>query len=98
MLEAFYKACRSEGGAADEIHLRGLKAVLSRWGRPTIKPVSMAERLPGPEGLTDEELKQLAWKVHADAQDDDQCGDVVVRVCRAAIAADRAHTARPTTH
>jgi hypothetical protein len=98
MLEAFYKACRSEGGTADEVHLRGLKAVLTRCGRPTIQPVPVAERLPGPEGLTDEELKQLAWKVHADAQDDDQCGDVVVRVCRAAIAADRAHYAHPTTH
>jgi hypothetical protein len=85
MLEAFYKACRSEGGTADEIHLRGLKAV-------------RALAQPGPEGLTNEELKQLAWKVHADAQDDDQCGDVVVRVCRAAIAADRARYARPATH
>jgi hypothetical protein len=39
MLEAFYKACRSEGGTADEITLRGLKAVLARWGRPAIQPV-----------------------------------------------------------
>jgi hypothetical protein len=29
MLEIFYKACRSEGGTADEITLRGLKAVLA---------------------------------------------------------------------
>jgi hypothetical protein len=29
MLEAFYKACRSEGGTADEVALRGLKAVLA---------------------------------------------------------------------
>jgi GNAT superfamily N-acetyltransferase len=29
LLETFYKACRSEGGTADEIHLRGLKAVLA---------------------------------------------------------------------
>jgi hypothetical protein len=29
LLEVFYKACRSEGGTADEIHLRGLKAVLA---------------------------------------------------------------------
>jgi hypothetical protein len=46
MLEAFCKACRSEGGTADEVHLRGLKAVLTRWGRPTIEPVPVAERLP----------------------------------------------------
>jgi hypothetical protein len=29
MLETFYLACRAEGGTADEIHLRGLKAVLA---------------------------------------------------------------------
>ena len=49
MLEAFYKACRSEGGTADEICLRGLKAALTRYARPTSEPVRVAERLPGPE-------------------------------------------------
>jgi len=29
LLEVFYRACRSEGGTADEIHLRGIKAVLA---------------------------------------------------------------------
>jgi hypothetical protein len=29
LLEVFYRACCSEGGTADEIHLRGLKAVLA---------------------------------------------------------------------
>jgi hypothetical protein len=43
MLEIFYRACRSEGGTADEIHLRGLKAV-------------RALAQPEPEGPTDEEL------------------------------------------
>ena len=38
MLEVFYRACRSEGGTAGEIHLRGLHAVLARWGRPAIEP------------------------------------------------------------
>ncbi len=28
LLEVFYQACGSEGGTADEIHLRGLRAVL----------------------------------------------------------------------
>lgn len=41
MLEAFYVACRSEGGTADEIHLRGLRAVLARWGCPA--PVAAGE-------------------------------------------------------
>jgi len=30
------------------------RAVLARWGRPAIEPVPVAERLPGPEDLTDE--------------------------------------------
>jgi hypothetical protein len=34
LLKVFYKACLLEGGTADEIHLRGLKAVLARWGTP----------------------------------------------------------------
>ena len=34
LLETFYTACQSEGGTADEIHLRGLRAVLARWGHP----------------------------------------------------------------
>jgi hypothetical protein len=32
ILDAFYRACNSEGGTADEIHLRGIRAVLERWG------------------------------------------------------------------
>ena len=43
MLEVFYKACRSEGGTADEIHLRGFHAILARWGRPAIEPVPVPE-------------------------------------------------------
>ncbi|MCE2836657.1 MAG: hypothetical protein LW834_06815 [Cyanobium sp. 49614_E6] len=29
LLEVFYRACNAEGGTADEIHLRGIKAVLA---------------------------------------------------------------------
>jgi hypothetical protein len=43
LLETFYRACQSEGGTADEIHLRGLKAV---W--------ALAQ--PEPEGVIDDEL------------------------------------------
>jgi hypothetical protein len=32
ILDAFYRACNSEGGTADEIHLRGIRAVLEKWG------------------------------------------------------------------
>jgi hypothetical protein len=49
MLETFYLACRAEGGAADEIHLRGLKAVLA----------GAALAQPEPVGLTDEELREM---------------------------------------
>lgn len=31
ILETFYKACLSEGGTADEIHLRGVLAVIDQW-------------------------------------------------------------------
>jgi hypothetical protein len=44
MLEEFYRACRSEGGSADEIHLRGLKAVI-------------ALDQPEPEGVEDRIFK-----------------------------------------
>jgi len=79
---------RLVGGDQDETELL--------WLAEYLRVNSAALAQPEPEGVTDEELKQLAWTVHADAQDDDQCGDVVVRVCRAAIAADRARYARPT--
>ena len=29
LLETFYGACKAEGGTADEIHLRGIRAVLA---------------------------------------------------------------------
>jgi len=33
---------------------KATRAVLARWSRPAIEPVPVAERLPGPEDLTDE--------------------------------------------
>ena len=53
-LDGTNAACRSEGGTADEIHLRGLRAVLARWGNhrgilgSSPQPVPVSERLPGP--------------------------------------------------
>jgi hypothetical protein len=32
LLQVFDTVCLSEGGTVDEIHLRGLRAVLARWG------------------------------------------------------------------
>jgi hypothetical protein len=34
LLEVFYAACNSEGGTADEIHLRGIRAVLAAQPAP----------------------------------------------------------------
>lgn len=36
LLQTFYRACQAEGGTADEIHLRGLRAVLAT--RPAAPP------------------------------------------------------------
>jgi len=47
LLQTFYRACQAEGGTADEIHLRGVRAVLA--ARPAIQPVPVSERLPGPK-------------------------------------------------
>ena len=33
LLQIFDTVCLSEGGTVDEIHLRGLRAVLARWGQ-----------------------------------------------------------------
>ncbi len=33
LLQVFDIVCLSEGGTVDEIHLRGLRAVLARWGK-----------------------------------------------------------------
>jgi len=43
----------AENRAAQD--LPRIRAVLARWGRPSIKPVPVSERLPGPEDC-DEEL------------------------------------------
>jgi hypothetical protein len=111
LLQVFYRACQSEGGTADEINLRGIRAVLAdaalaqpepqgasdeeiyklaldgdflidigdgfscavqdevefaravlaRWGHPTIEPVPMSEQLPGPEDLDHE---GTCWMFH----------------------------------
>ena len=55
LLQVFDTVCLSEGGTVDEIHLRGLRAVLARWGNhpgspdSSLQPISVTERLPGPE-------------------------------------------------
>lgn len=55
LLQVFYRACNAEGGTADEIHLRGIRAVLQEGGEAgdlvqgaALVPVPVGERLPEP--------------------------------------------------
>ena len=55
MLQAFYRACGAEGGTADEIHLRGIKAALATQQAAQSASNSAAINVifdapPGPEG------------------------------------------------
>lgn len=43
LLTAFYSACNSEGGTADEIHLRGIRAVLAQAATGVTVPTPVAE-------------------------------------------------------
>ena len=47
LLEVFYRACNAEGGSADEIHLRGLKAVLA--AHPATPPAPDLGEMPSGE-------------------------------------------------
>jgi hypothetical protein len=44
LLQAFYHGCQSEGGTADEVHLRGIRAALAvdraRYSRPAVAAVA----------------------------------------------------------
>jgi hypothetical protein len=62
LLEAFYGACKAEGGTSDEIHLRGIRAVLAH--RPSVAAVRAADAAISDEAL---EAELRAWwkaKVH----------------------------------
>lgn len=72
MLEVFYSACRGEGGTADEIHLRGIRAVLSRYGH---QPALPAEGEVGELVLS---LRETAAKL------DDDCYHASARIMRSA--------------
>ena len=68
ILNVFYDACMSEGGTADEIQLRGIRAVLA--ARPAPQPpaegeaVPVSERLPEP-GDCDGKGRCWAWNPEA---------------------------------
>ena len=69
MLETFYAACRSEGGTADEIYLRGLRAVLRYEARRAA--LGQQAQQPAPAELTQrtepEVQKAELWEQMADA-------------------------------
>jgi hypothetical protein len=81
LLEAFYLAARSEGGTADEIHLRGIQAAIALAIRRAPVPPAEGE-------VSDEELLALkSWSGSTAFESD------LVDICRAAIALDRSRRA-----
>jgi len=50
LLETFYGACNAEGGTADEIYLRGIRAVLAARPTTRFRLLSIATELEGPNG------------------------------------------------
>jgi hypothetical protein len=47
-----------------------IEYAIARWGRPTIQPVPVSERLPGPEDC-DKQGHVWAWRVYRPQDDDD---------------------------
>jgi hypothetical protein len=63
MLQTFYQACSAEGGTADEIHLRGLRAVLAAC--PTAPPApEPGEVVPTDDAWWDELVGEIARVQH----------------------------------
>jgi hypothetical protein len=60
-----------DGGGAIWAWQHYARAVLARWGRPTIKPVPVTERLPGPE---DCDAEGRCWVGSAAFTDDSDYG------------------------
>ena len=54
LLQVFYAACNAEGGTADEIHLRGIRAVMA--ARATLEATPPPEP---PKPPTDQELDEF---------------------------------------
>jgi len=70
LLQTFYQACNAEGGTADEIYLRGIRAVLA--ARPTAPPAPEV----GEVGLLVDRLNQVAGDF------DFLCNKIVNGECR----------------
>jgi hypothetical protein len=77
LLETFYRACNAEGGTADEIHLRGIRAVLATHSTP--QPPA-----DGEVGYALLELRSLVMGLgyagmHVDAQRLERAADLLQR-------------------
>jgi len=67
LLQTFYQACQSEGGTADEIHLRGIRAVLA--ARPAAPPAPVLA--DAPRNPTMDEVLDLAKSLQLEVNDCD---------------------------
>jgi hypothetical protein len=63
LLQTFYRACQAEGGTADEIYLRGIRAVLS--ASPAAPPA------PEPYNPTKDEVMDMAKSFQLEVNDQD---------------------------
>jgi hypothetical protein len=68
LLVVFYAACQSEGGTADEVTLRGLRAVLAKYGTTPAPVVSDAElrELVGRLGWIAAQVADIGWSDDSD--------------------------------
>jgi hypothetical protein len=67
----------------DAATVAGIRAVLARYGRPTIKPVPVAERLPGPEDCFSDQHGQRSYKCWAQQYHTDNDGQPLRTVLEA---------------
>ena len=71
--EVYWKGAGLVRAGTGEHILRGCRAVLARWGRPTPQPVAVSERLPGPEDCDEQgrcwlltvEDEYPQWRLHS---------------------------------
>ena len=78
--ELFY---RHMGEGSEVGFENAIAEALARWGRPTIKPVPVAERLPGPEDCFSDQHGQRSYKCWAQQYHTDNDGQPLRTVLEA---------------
>jgi hypothetical protein len=82
MLQAFYQACRSEGGTADEIHLKGIKAALATLQTALPAPSAPSKDLIAVAAFAqDMRARGLAEQAHGDELLELANQQAALRVC-----------------